>query len=69
MGLSEYVAKTADDYVRLAVQLATDPVRRAGARSAILEMNSVLFENMAVVREIEEHLSGALRSVSECSFG
>jgi len=42
------------DYVRRAVRLGTDPVWREQVRSKILAANGVLYENPAVLPELEQ---------------
>jgi len=59
MGITEPVAKSVEDYVRVAVALGRDRERRALLRREILERNEVLFEDMEVVREFERFFSEA----------
>jgi predicted O-linked N-acetylglucosamine transferase (SPINDLY family) len=54
MGLTDCVARDAEDYVRIAVRLANDPAYRASIRAAILSRNSILYSNLDFVRELEE---------------
>jgi predicted O-linked N-acetylglucosamine transferase (SPINDLY family) len=54
MGLADCVARDADDYVRIAVRLGTDPAYRASIRAAILGNNAILYSNLNFVRELEE---------------
>src|SRR5207248_6034190 len=61
MGVGDLVADNARDYVRKAVRVATDRRARDALTSRILERNSVLFENMAAVREIEGCLLEGVR--------
>lgn len=54
MGLTDCVARDAEDYVRIAVRLGNDPPYRAAIRAAILSRNSILYSNLDFVRELEE---------------
>ena len=56
MGLSECIAKDADDYVDIAVRLGTDPDWRREVEARIAAASPVLYENPAGVRELEEFL-------------
>jgi predicted O-linked N-acetylglucosamine transferase (SPINDLY family) len=53
LGISEPTANTVDEYVAIALRIANDPVYRDQLRQTILARNSALFENMAVIREME----------------
>jgi predicted O-linked N-acetylglucosamine transferase (SPINDLY family) len=53
MGLTQCVAKDAEDYVRIALSIATDRERRRQISNEILQRNYVLFEDMRAVREFE----------------
>jgi predicted O-linked N-acetylglucosamine transferase (SPINDLY family) len=53
MGLTQCVAKDADNYVRIALSIGTDEERRRHVRKQILERNDVLFEDMRAVYEFE----------------
>lgn len=54
MGVTDCIAETAADYVRIAVQLGTDPDYREEVRQRIRAAASVLFEDRGAVEEIEE---------------
>jgi protein O-GlcNAc transferase len=53
MGLTEGLARDADDYVDIAVRLGTDRAHAASVRKRILANNAVLYEDPRVVREFE----------------
>jgi predicted O-linked N-acetylglucosamine transferase (SPINDLY family) len=59
MGLDDCVARDPDHYVALAVRLGTDPAWRAAVSGRILAANSVLFDNVATVRALEDFLVDA----------
>jgi protein O-GlcNAc transferase len=61
MGLLDCVARDADDYVRLALEIARNPERRAGIQQQILARNQILFGQETGIRE----LSSLLRSLLE----
>jgi predicted O-linked N-acetylglucosamine transferase (SPINDLY family) len=54
MGMDDCIANSAEQYVDLAVGLATDKTRRAEVSRKILRTNSVLYENSAGIRELEQ---------------
>ena len=56
MGVMECVARDAREYVDIAVRLGTDKAFREAVRKRILEHNSVLFEDGAVVTEFARFL-------------
>ena len=60
MDLPDCVALTAEDYVRIAVELGADKARRAEVSQRILARNDVLFENRDAVRGWEEFLETAV---------
>ncbi len=61
MGIADCVAFDADDYVRIALRLGGDREFREQISRRILESNSVLYENMESVRELEQVLITAYR--------
>jgi predicted O-linked N-acetylglucosamine transferase (SPINDLY family) len=61
MGLLDCVAATPDHYVQLAVKLGTDAAYREKIRTRILAANSVLFEDLRGVRELEQFLREAVK--------
>ena len=54
MNYGELIAKDAEDYVRLALRIGTDAKERAGVRAAILEACGCLYDDRAIVRELED---------------
>ena len=60
MGLMECVASDREDYVRIAVRLGTDKVYRQQVKAKILAKNSVLYEDLTVVRELEAFFTNAV---------
>jgi len=60
MGLSECIAKDANEYVEIAVRLGTDPAFAQAMRQRILSSNHVLFEDLRVVAEFERFFLAAL---------
>jgi protein O-GlcNAc transferase len=53
MGITDCVAETADDYVRIAVELGTDKKKKTAIRKKILAASDVLYEEMEAVAEWE----------------
>jgi protein O-GlcNAc transferase len=66
MGVLDCVADDAQEYVRIAVRLATEPAWREQVRARIRANNPVLFENVTVVRELEQFLRQAVASARAC---
>ncbi len=60
MDLEHLVARTAEEYVALAVRLGTDRDYRQSVRSLISERSGVLFEDMEAVREYEQFFGGVV---------
>ena len=56
MGLRELVASTDEDYVALAVRLARDPEYRLHMKARIRQSRSVLFNDLAPIRALEDFL-------------
>lgn len=54
MGILDAVAADSDDYVRLAVDLGTDPDLRNALRAKLLAANSVLYENAGILAELRQ---------------
>jgi predicted O-linked N-acetylglucosamine transferase (SPINDLY family) len=54
MGVLDCIAADEADYVRIAVRLGTDVPWREEIRRRIREASSVLYEDMSVVRELEQ---------------
>ena len=61
MGYLECVARDRDDYVRIATRLGTDKTYRTKVRADILAKNPVLFEDIRVVRQMEQSLIEMVR--------
>jgi protein O-GlcNAc transferase len=59
MGLPDLVARTEEDYVALAVGLARDAAHRTRVRERIQGSLSALFDDVAVIRALEDFLLGA----------
>ncbi len=59
MGIEECVAASPDEYVAVAVRLATDPAFRRTVREMILRRNHRLYEDIRVVREFERFFLAA----------
>jgi len=60
MNLSDCVVKTPEEYVSLAVRLGTHAEYRATISQKIIAVTSVLFENDAGVRQLEDFLAQAV---------
>jgi predicted O-linked N-acetylglucosamine transferase (SPINDLY family) len=60
MGVSDCVASSVNEYVEIAVKLGTDQEWRQEVSRKILDVNGVLFENAAAVREMEEFFKRAV---------
>jgi protein O-GlcNAc transferase len=63
MGITETIARDAEDYVNIAVRVATDDAYRADLQSRISAANHVLFEDPRVVREFERFYSTAVAAL------
>jgi predicted O-linked N-acetylglucosamine transferase (SPINDLY family) len=60
MGIPDLVAADTADYVRLAARLGTEPDYREQLRRRIREASGVLFDDVAVVGELEQFLLAAV---------
>lgn len=60
MGMMDCVAESKARYIEIAVKLGTDPAYREEIRQKILAKNDVLYENMGIVRELEDFFSQAI---------
>jgi len=60
MEIADCIAASEDDYIEIAVRLGTDAEYRRRIHERILEHNSLLFEDMRVVREFERFFLEAL---------
>jgi predicted O-linked N-acetylglucosamine transferase (SPINDLY family) len=56
MGLTECIAETEEEYVRIALRLGTDAARRAEMRGRIRERKHLLYEDAEAVRQLEAFL-------------
>ena len=54
MEISDCIAQSGTDYVRIALQLVNDPQFRDEVRGKILARNHVLYEDETVVREFAQ---------------
>ena len=59
-GAPELIARDADDYVRIAVELCGDEVRREGLRQRLRANSDALFENHEGVSGLERFLIEAI---------
>jgi predicted O-linked N-acetylglucosamine transferase (SPINDLY family) len=62
MGYRDLLAGGVDDYVRLALRLGTEKEERERASAAILDACGVLYDDRAIVRELEEFWEQAARA-------
>jgi predicted O-linked N-acetylglucosamine transferase (SPINDLY family) len=60
MGVTEAIASTPEEYVRLAVRLGTEPEARRALSRKIREANAVLYDNVESVRDLEAFLHQAM---------
>jgi predicted O-linked N-acetylglucosamine transferase (SPINDLY family) len=60
MGYYDCVAHDVDDYVRLAIEIAQQPERRAAIKQQILSRNQSLFGQEAGIHEVSQFLSLAM---------
>jgi protein O-GlcNAc transferase len=65
MGLTDCIAATDTDYVRIALRLGLDPAWREHVRTEILARKHRLYEDGEAVRELEEFFLGAVARVRE----
>ena len=61
MGIDDCTAQTPEEYVHIAVRLGTDREYRRVLRDRILAANSVLYENLSVVREFERFFEESVK--------
>ncbi len=64
MGVMDCVVSTPDEYVTMAVRLASDPSYRREIKEKILSTNHRIFEDVDTVRELERLLMEMVRSAS-----
>lgn len=65
MGVDDCIASSPEQYVEIAVRLATDPMHRQAVSHRIIAAHDRLFENISGVRDLEAFLIGAVRSSRE----
>jgi predicted O-linked N-acetylglucosamine transferase (SPINDLY family) len=65
MGFDDLIAATSEDYVRLAVELGTDPDRRMACQKQILSLNQPLFDNAKGAQQLGEFLIRSVRATSQ----
>lgn len=63
MGMQDCVANSGQEYVDLAVALGTNPSLREAVRAKILATNSLLFEDLSAVRELEAFFERAVEAL------
>ncbi len=59
MGMHECIARTPQEYIEIALRLGGDPVFRQRVHARILSTNHVLYEDAAMVRELEQFFEDA----------
>ncbi len=62
MGFEDLIARDVDDYVEMAVRLATDKAWRAEMVEKLNSRSDRLFENMETVRELEQFFVAAIEA-------
>lgn len=67
MGIDDCIARDPQDYVKIAVQIGTDPSYRRELRDRILKANTALYEDSRVVQEFERFFLEAV-SRADCSL-
>jgi len=67
MGISELIADSAGHYVSLANQLATDKEFHARMSKLIKDNAELFFENIKVVRELEDFMVAAIEAERKAS--
>ena len=63
MGIMDCIVHTPQEYVDKAVRLAADASYREGIRRKICANNHLIFEDIAMIRELETHLKAMVRAV------
>lgn len=64
MGVTDCIASSTEDYVRIALRLGMDPEWRQEIREQILARKHVLYDNQNAVRELETFLKQAVANLS-----
>lgn len=62
MGIMDCVADSKDNYIEIALRLGTDAVYRQEVKNQILERNSVFYENIGIVHELEAFFLEAIET-------
>jgi predicted O-linked N-acetylglucosamine transferase (SPINDLY family) len=65
MGITDCVARTADEYVQIALRLGTDKAYRDEISAKILANNGVLYEDLNVVREFERFFTESVARIGD----
>jgi predicted O-linked N-acetylglucosamine transferase (SPINDLY family) len=60
MGITECIAESEEEYVRIALRLGTDAAWRAELRDRIRTQKHLLYEDAQAVRQLEEFLVNAV---------
>jgi predicted O-linked N-acetylglucosamine transferase (SPINDLY family) len=63
MGLSDLVAKTDNEYIDLAVKLASDADYRQGVSARMAQARGILYNDLEPVRALEDFLEDAVRKL------
>jgi predicted O-linked N-acetylglucosamine transferase (SPINDLY family) len=61
MGMDEWVATNAEEFIALAAELANNAEKRRDARARIEATRDVLFDDLAPIRALEDFLANAVR--------
>lgn len=64
MGIDDLIVASAEDYVRLALRLANDRDFRNAMSAKIKERSHVLYENRAVISELEDFFVAAVQAAA-----
>ncbi|MDH4175618.1 MAG: tetratricopeptide repeat protein [Betaproteobacteria bacterium] len=64
MGLHDLIARSTQDYVHIAVRLASEPEYRARVREKLAARRGILFDDIAPIRAMEDYLAGAVGCAS-----
>ncbi|MFA7499974.1 MAG: hypothetical protein WCY85_03115, partial [Sulfurimonas sp.] len=64
MGINDFYAKNAAEYVNLAIKLASDATYKESIKNKILERNSVLYENDGAHNELDNFFKNRLGLIS-----
>ena len=68
MDIMDCVAHTPEDYIRIAVRVASDPCCREDIKSRILARHSMIFEDPGMVRDLEQKLLAMVDRVRPGAF-